>query len=69
MWQDPIVEEVHAIRAQLLAQFGGDVHRYCAYVPSQPTALGTLAAPSSLLNVPAGTAPTESPKNMGNKLS
>jgi len=34
MWEDPIVEDVHAIRDQLLARFGGDVHRYCEYVRS-----------------------------------
>jgi hypothetical protein len=37
MWEDTIVEEVHAIRAQLLAQFGGDLHQYCEYVRTHPT--------------------------------
>jgi hypothetical protein len=37
MWEDTIVEEVHAIRAQLLAQFDGDVHQYCEYVRTHPT--------------------------------
>ena len=32
MWEDTIVEEVHAIREQLLARFGGDLHKYCEYV-------------------------------------
>jgi len=27
MWNDPIVEEVHAIRAQLAEANGGDLHR------------------------------------------
>ena len=26
MWKDPIVEEVHAIRRQLLEAAGGDIH-------------------------------------------
>jgi hypothetical protein len=26
MWNDPIVEEVHAIRRQLLKNAGGDIH-------------------------------------------
>jgi len=47
MWQDPIVEEVHAIREQLLAQFNGDLHRYCAYVQSHalPTAGVAVTVP------------------------
>lgn len=36
MWEDTIVEEVHAIRAQLLARFGGDLHQYCEYVRTHP---------------------------------
>jgi len=44
MWEDPIVEEVHAIRAQLLARFDGDLHKYCEYVRSLPTPTTTLAA-------------------------
>lgn len=36
MWEDSIVEEVHAIRAQLLARFGGDLHQYCEYVRTHP---------------------------------
>jgi hypothetical protein len=35
MWNDPIVEEVHAIREQLLAQFGGDLHKFCEYARTQ----------------------------------
>jgi hypothetical protein len=36
MWEDTIVEEVHAIRAKLLARFGGDLHQYCEYVRTHP---------------------------------
>ena len=36
MWEDTIVEEVHAIRAQLLARFGEDLHQYCEYVRTHP---------------------------------
>ena len=36
MWRDTIVEEVHAIREQLLARFGGDLHKYCEYVRLLP---------------------------------
>lgn len=32
MWKDPIVEEIHAIRAELLARFDGDFGKYCAHV-------------------------------------
>ena len=37
MWEDTIVEEVHAIREQLLARFGGDLHKYCEYVRFLPS--------------------------------
>ena len=36
MWEDTVVEEVHAIREQLLARFGGDLHKYCEYVRLLP---------------------------------
>lgn len=39
MWEDPIVEELHAVRAQLLARFDGDLHKYCEYVMSLPSPL------------------------------
>lgn len=44
MWEDPIVEEVHAIREQLLARFDGDLHKYCEYVRSLPAP--TRSAPA-----------------------
>jgi hypothetical protein len=40
MWEDPIVEELHAVRAELLARFGGDLHKYCDYVMSLPSPVG-----------------------------
>ena len=49
MWQDPIVEEVHAIREQLLAQFEGDLHKYCEFVRALP-ATGHIANPPSMPN-------------------
>lgn len=57
MWEDSIVEEVHAIRAQLLARFGGDLHQYCEYVrthpaPHTPSALaGTVDLPNAVASV------------------
>ena len=44
MWEDPIVEELHAVRAQLLARFGGDLHKYCDYVMSLPSPVSALQA-------------------------
>lgn len=32
MWKDPIVEEIHAIRADIDASFGGDMHKYVEYI-------------------------------------
>ena len=43
MWEDPIVNEVHAVREQLLARFGGDFQKYCDYVRTLPTPLGWQA--------------------------
>lgn len=34
-WQDPIVAEIHAVRAQLLAHFGGDLHKYSEFLRTQ----------------------------------
>jgi hypothetical protein len=51
MWEDTIVEEVHAIRAQLLARFGGDLHQYCEYVRTHP-APHTPSAETSAADVP-----------------
>jgi hypothetical protein len=46
MWKDTIVEDIHAVREQLLERFDGDLHRYCEYVRS-------LAAPASASAQPA----------------
>jgi len=32
MWKDPIVEEIHAIREQLAAEHGNDLHKIVAHV-------------------------------------
>lgn len=53
MWEDPIVEEVHAIREQLLARFGGDFHKYCEYVLSLPGPGDALSKPPVPTAVPA----------------
>ena len=31
-WKDPIVEEVHDIRRQMMAEFGNDFHKLCEYL-------------------------------------
>ena len=51
MWEDTIVEEVHAVREQLLARFGGDLHKYCEYVRLLPAHTNT-AHQSALAPVP-----------------
>lgn len=53
MWEDPIVEEVHAIREQLLARFGGDFHKYCEYVLALPAAGDATNTPTMPIAVPA----------------
>ena len=32
MWKDPIVEEVRAVRRDLLEEAGGDLHLLCEYL-------------------------------------
>ena len=57
MWEDPIVEEVHAIRDQLLARFGGDFHKYCEYVLSLPAATDGANRPTMPIAAPADSSP------------
>jgi hypothetical protein len=50
MWKDPIVEEVHAIRRQLLEAAGGDIHEVIrlaqlAQLPSRKIFRGTPRRP------------------------
>lgn len=64
MWEDTIVEEVHALREQLLARFGGDLHQYCEYVRALPKTPGRAAAqnasPDGVGTVGPALAPTPS---------
>ena len=57
MWEDPIVEEVHAVREQLLARFGGDFQKYCEYVRSLPTPGKASGQPLPPTPVPLGNEP------------
>ena len=61
MWKDPIVEEIHTIRAQLLAHFEGDLHKYCEFVRTQP--LEILLTEVAAATLPALTSP--SPEQAG----
>ena len=31
-WKDPIVEEVHEMRRQMMAEFGNDFHKLCEHL-------------------------------------
>lgn len=58
-WKDPIVEEVHEIRRQMMAEFGNDFHKLCEhlrakekehparYVTTQELKTGRLAVAES----------------------
>jgi hypothetical protein len=39
-WQDPIVQEIHALREQMLAQYKGDMHSYTVACVACTQALG-----------------------------
>ena len=53
MWEDLIVDEVHAIREELMARFGQDLHRYCEYVASLPAPISsTNTADASWATLP-----------------
>jgi hypothetical protein len=50
-WRDPIVEELHELRAQLLEKYHGDLHAYSEAARARALALGfqftTIKAPES----------------------
>lgn len=50
-WHDPIVEELHELRAQLLEKYQGDLHAYSEAARARALALGfqfaTIKAPDS----------------------
>lgn len=48
MWKDPIVAEIHEIRQQMLAQFGGDLRKYSEYVHTRPWEKLIADVPASL---------------------
>ena len=39
-WDDPIVGELHELRAQLLEKYHGDIHAYSAAARARALALG-----------------------------
>jgi hypothetical protein len=61
MWEDDIVNEVHAIREQLLARFGGDLHLFCEYVRTHPVPVHADAP----VEIPVVLPGKESPPKVG----
>ena len=51
-WHDPIVQELHELRAQLVEKYQGDLHAYSEAARARALALGfqftTIKAPESL---------------------
>jgi hypothetical protein len=43
---DPIVEELHAVRANLLQKYGGDMHAYSVAARANAVALGFQFMPT-----------------------
>jgi hypothetical protein len=41
-WQDPIVQELHALREQLVAQYNGDIHAYAQACERKVQSLGIV---------------------------
>jgi hypothetical protein len=39
-WQDPIVQELHALREQMVVQYKGDMHSYTEACVARTRALG-----------------------------
>jgi hypothetical protein len=39
-WRDPIVEEIHAVRQQLLEKYQGDLHTFSEAATANAIALG-----------------------------
>lgn len=40
MIEDPLVEEIHQIRREIAAEFGGDVHKFFEYLRQRQAADG-----------------------------
>lgn len=58
-WHDPIVEELHELRAQLLEKYRGDLHAYSEAARARTLALGFQF---TMIKAPARRDSTESPK-------
>ena len=39
-WQDPVVQELHAVREQLIEKYHGDLHAYSKHATAHALALG-----------------------------
>lgn len=48
MWTDPVVNEIHQIRQQLLADAGGDFHIFMEKIRSEQTKSGRAVIESPL---------------------
>ena len=58
MTDDPIVEEVHAARARILAEFGGDVQRYAESLLKRRDGSGPrISSPDQLRDAPVSYTP------------
>ena len=52
MWTDPVVEEIHQIRQNLLAEVGGDIHVFMAKIRAEQAASGRVVLESRRLPTP-----------------
>ena len=41
-WQDPIVQELHALRERLVEQYNGDIHAYALACEQRVQSLGIV---------------------------
>ncbi len=54
-WQDPIVQELHAIREKLVEKYQGNLHEYSTAARAHTLALGFKFAPTQPPNTSAAT--------------
>ena len=61
-YEDPVVAEIHAIRAQMLAECGGDHHKLMEQVRERQRASGRKVIPAPPATLPGTKQPTVAPR-------
>jgi hypothetical protein len=63
IYEDPVVAEIHAIRAQMLAECGGDHHKLMEKVREHERASGRRVIPAPPAAMPVAKQPAAVPES------